>query len=122
MAKFNSVEEVHKVCGSMPEHEFDALVLDLSTPYKHINIPLYHVSLVDDLSGEWEPRQPYKNKDDDDDDDDDDSSPEDEKDSEQKDPPGKIPGSDYSIWAELLPPRISVSPTIEGCFRGVFMN
>ncbi len=56
---------------------------------------LYHISFRDDLEGIWEPKEPDGDYN---------------------------PAEDASLVGEVIDKRISLSPTIEQCFQGVFAN
>lgn len=74
-------------------NEWATYINSLSVPPHAIDIPLYHMSFDEAASGDWEPRKLLRNPN----------------------------NSDaHPIFGELLPNRISTSPTIEGCWAGIF--
>ncbi len=75
-----------------------------SVKVKNIVLPrLFHISFKDDLEGIWTPRLPDGSD-------------------ETNGPEEEIPDEEKFPYPEPSVARISVSPTIEGCFIGVFPN
>lgn len=95
MKPFKSREELFEHYKTSSDKQWLDYIDSLTTTPSNIQNSLYHISTQPDVSGVWEPRNSGKN----------DNS-----------------NSAHPIYGEMLPDRISVSETIEGCWAGIFSS
>lgn len=93
MKPFKSREELYALYSTADKKDWEKYVYGLSVPVHAVTEPLYHMSFNMVPEGVWTPRTPI---------------------------PGEAASEAHPLYGEMLPPRISVSTTLEGCWAGIF--
>lgn len=93
MHLIQSREELYKKYKQSQDTQWEDFIWGLSKPRHAIEETLYHLSFNKVPSGIWSPKPPK---------------------------PGEASSEAHPIFGEMLPNRISTSPTIAGCWAGVF--
>ena len=95
MKPFSSREQLFEYYETSTKKQWDDYIYSLTTSPSYIKNELYHISTQDDVAGVWSPRESTKE----------DNSK-----------------TAHPIYGEMLPARISVAETIEGCWAGMFSH
>ena len=94
MSKYSSREELFESYQDMSDSDWTKWVLSLTTTMADVKVPLYHISFNNNLPRHIKPQYPA----------------------------GGGTHAPHSIYHEPLPERISASPTIQGCWAGIYAN
>lgn len=93
MQPLDSREALFKHYQTSSDKEWDNYIQSLTVPPHAVTQPLYHMSFTEVPDGLWSPKKAVR---------------------------GEASSEAHPIYGEMLPERISVSTSLEGCWAGIF--